>query len=172
MSWSEPGSRRALLGGLGCLLLPACTIRPLYGGPEGADLSRELAAVAVEPADARLSQLLRNDLIEALNPAGLDVPARYDLKVELDRARNALAIQLDDVVTRYDLSLAGTFELTEKGTGSTLYRSAVRRVASYNVDREPFATLVAERDAERRASRELSRQIRTQLALYFARRPR
>jgi LPS-assembly lipoprotein len=159
------------MSGLFCLLLPACNFRPLYGGAEGEEVSRELAAVSIETAEARLAQLLRNDLLEALNPAGLEVPARYELTLQLDRARNALAIQLDDVVTRYDLSLAATFELTEKGSGNVLYRSAVRRVASYNVDREPYATLIAERDAERRAARELSRQIRTQLALYFAKRP-
>jgi LPS-assembly lipoprotein len=171
MSWSEPRARRVVLGGLACLLLPACSIRPLYGGPQGEELSRELAAVSIEPAEARLGQVLRNDLLEELNPAGLEVPALYGLTVSLDRAQNALAIQLDDVATRYDLSLAATFELTEKGSGRVLYRSAVRRVASYNVVSEPYATLVAERDAERRAARELSRQIRTQLSLYFARRP-
>jgi hypothetical protein len=69
------------------------------------------------------------------------------------------------VATRYDLSLAATFELKRKADGKTVYRSAVRRVSSYNVRDEPFATLVAERDAERRAAREVGRQIRTQLAL-------
>ena len=50
----------------------------------------------------------------------------------------------------------------------TIYRSAVRRVASYNVQRDPFATLAAEQDAERRAAVEVSHQIRTLLALKMA----
>jgi DNA polymerase III subunit delta len=49
----------------------------------------------------------------------------------------------------------------------TLYRSAVRRVASYNVIGEPFATLIAEQDAERRAAVEVSREIRTLLTIFF-----
>ena len=49
-----------------------------------------------------------------------------------------------------------------------LYDSATRRVVSYNVRTDPFATLIAEQDAERRASREVARQIRTILSLYFA----
>ena len=161
-------SRRLFLLGTGCLLLAGCNLRPLHAGPEGAELNRDLAAIEVERLDGRLGQIVRNYLINELNPAGLAVPAIYDLDLRLDRAQNSLAIQLDDVATRYDLSLAATFELKSKADGQTLYRSAIRRVVGYNVRSEPFATLVAEQDAERRAARELSRQIRTQLSLYFA----
>jgi LPS-assembly lipoprotein len=172
MSWSEPvAPRRAalvLLAGAGAAIVGGCNLRPLHGGTRGAELNRELAAIEVEPPGNRLAQTLRNFLIDELNPAGLAATPAYTLGFTLERARNALAIQLDDVATRYDLSLAATFELKAKADGRTLYRSAVRRVVGYNVRREPFATLVAEQDAERRAAREVSRQIRTQLSLYLA----
>jgi LPS-assembly lipoprotein len=150
------------------LPLAACNLRPLHGGPAGAELNRDLAAVEVERLEGRLGQTLRNYLIDELNPAGVSAPPAYTLEIALERAQNALAIQLDDVATRYDLSLAATFELKRKADGKTAYRSAVRRLASYNVRAEPFATLVAERDAERRAAREVARQIRTQLSLHLA----
>jgi LPS-assembly lipoprotein len=168
MSWSEPLARRRLLLLAAALPLAGCNLRPLHGGARGAALNRDLAAVEVDPADRRLDQTMRNFLIEELNPAGVQLPPEYRLTVVLQRAKNALAIQLDDVATRFDLSLAATFELKAKADSRVLYRSAIRRVVSYNVRSEPFATLVAEQDAERRAAREVSRQIRTQLALYFA----
>ena len=162
-------ARRALLFAATLpLTLAACNLRPLHGGPAGAGLNRELAAVEVARLDGRLGQTLRNYLIDELNPAGVSAPPAYTLEIALERAQNALAIQLDDVATRYDLSLAATFELKRKADGKTAYRSAVRRLSSYNVRDEPFATLVAEQDAERRAAREIARQIRTQLSLYFA----
>jgi LPS-assembly lipoprotein len=168
MSWSEPLPRRRLLLLAAALPLAGCNLHPLHGGASGAALNRDLAAVEVDPADRRLDQTMRNFLIEELNPAGVQLPPEYRLTVVLQRAKNALAIQLDDVATRFDLSLAATFELKAKADSRVLYRSAIRRVVSYNVRSEPFATLVAEQDAERRAAREVSRQIRTQLALYFA----
>ena len=139
-------------------------------GPAGGKVNAELAAIEVRTPETPIGFALSDSLADELNPAGLSVMPRYDLEISLKRTRTALAIQLDDRITRYDLTLAAFFTLRHKGEERTLYRSAVRRVASYNVVREPFATLVAEQDAERRAAVEISRQIRTLLAVRLAER--
>jgi LPS-assembly lipoprotein len=216
--WS---SRPPTLGRRGCLalgaalLLPAglgaCGFRPLYGGPRGDAAAAELAAIEVAAPLSRVGRILENQLISDLNPSGLAVAKRYRLDVRLERNKKALAIQLDDTITRFDLTLSAFFTLrpddgrrrrpapvpdaarsADGGIGDNpaaaatvgvpeaapgepepedaappLYRSAVRRVASYNVIREPFATLIAEQDAERRAAVELSREIRTLLTIFF-----
>lgn len=224
------GRRRLLLAlplGAGLLGLGGCGFRPLYGGPRGEAVAEELASVEVRAPLSRLGRILQNQLIEDLNPAGLSVAKRYRLDVRLRQSRRALAIQLDDSVTRYDLTLAAFFtlgamdgdepvaaepaheverrddrrldladaadleaddplaaadadseaespaadsgaaEADDAARPGTLYSSAVRRVASYNVIREPFATLIAEQDAERRAAVEVSREVRTLLTLFF-----
>jgi LPS-assembly lipoprotein len=173
-------------------------------------VASELAKIDVTAPKTRLGRILENQLIDDLNPAGLVLAKRYRLDVRLRRDKQALAIQLDDNITRFDLTLAAFFTLRNLSapiedppvldvepdnddllagditagdiiegdeepddSGETppgppaLYRSAVRRVASYNVIREPFATLIAEQDAERRASVEVSREIRTLLTIYF-----
>lgn len=256
MWWSEApeasgrprtAARRRLLVGLSAgpalLLLGGCGFRPLYAGAgvEGQVVAGELAAIQVEAPLTRLGRILQNQLIDDLDPAGLGIPHRYRLDLDLRQSRRALAIQLDDTVTRFDLTLAAFFTLRELGDASPvrrdgehaidrgadtlpalpdpfdleagdrlaeapiedkavedgavedeaaaagsradagadsradsgaaspslLYRSAVRRVASYNVISDPFATLIAEQDAERRAAVEVSRQIRTLLTIYF-----
>ncbi len=215
--------RRQLLAALslapGLALLAGCGFRPLYAGPGGEAVAEELAAIEVRAPLTRLGSFLQNRLIDDLNPAGLRLAKRHWLDVRLRQSRQALAIQLDDTITRFDLTLAAFFtlrdigdapeprpddvdeveievdtalampdlsdlepdvpladrddddEAAEDGSAETpaapLYRSAVRRVASYNVIREPFATLIAEQDAEQRAAIEVSRSIRTLLTIHF-----
>lgn len=204
----QPFARRRCVVLAMSLTLPmaasACGFRPLYGGVRGEAAAAELAAIEVRAPLTRLGRIVQNQLINDLNPAGLQASKRYRLDVTLERNEKALAIQLDDTITRFDLVLTAFFALrstdgsagdgpvpesadpattaggadaidgsiekeTDVSRPATLYRSAVRRVATYNVIREPFATLVAEQDAERRAAVEVSREIRTLLTLFFER---
>src|SRR5690606_16227082 len=118
MSWSSPpASRRRWLAGAGLLGLPlllgGCGFRPLYGGAQGSVVAADLAAIKVTAPRTRLGRILENQLIDDLNPSGLAEPKRYWLDVRLERTRKALAIQLDDRTTRYDLTLAAYFWLRE-----------------------------------------------------------
>ena len=110
----SPGRRRApalllLLAAAG--LVGGCGFRPIYGpapaaataddgAPGARPVRADLAAVRIVGEDSRLGQVLRNDLLDALNPAGMDLPPAYDLVVRTSRGTQALAIQLDNQITR------------------------------------------------------------------------
>lgn len=158
----------ALLVTLALLGLGGCGLRPIYGESARRELLPQLAGIEVSEQYGRRGQYFRNYMLDELNPEGLQVPAAYDLAVKLRQEDNALAIQLDDTATRYNLILGADFTLTRRSDGRPVYGSATRRVVSYNVRGDPFATLIAEQDAERRAAREVARQIRTMLQLYLA----
>lgn len=162
--------RRTLILALAAAL-GGCGFRPLYGAGDADDpeIREQLAAIEIRGLDGRLGQILRNDLLDQLNPVGEQLPTRYFLGVQLRRFSNALGIQLDNTITRYNLILIARFQLRERGTRRLVYQSVARREASFNVSQLPFADLVAEQDAERRAAREVSNDIRTQLAVHFAR---
>jgi LPS-assembly lipoprotein len=163
--------RRTLLLGLAAGL-GACNFRPLYlaQGGDNSAVRTELAAIEIRGLEGRLGYLLRDALLDELNPATADVPPRYLLNVRLSSSARALGIQLDNTITRYNLALTAMFQLREKAANEVLVASTVRRVASYNVSREPYADLVAAQDAERRAAQEVATDIRTLLAVQFARR--
>jgi len=161
-------TRRAALLGL-CAVLGSCGFRPLLKSEDGPGVREELAAVEVPGLTGRIGYLVRDDLLDQLNPAGIQVPERYSLDIRLRERVGALGIQLDNTITRYNLTLVARFSLIDSSTRRILYRAIVRRVASYNAIRAPFAELSAQRDAERRAAREVSTDIRTQLALHFTR---
>lgn len=166
MSWREPFRRTLVV--LLTAFFSGCALTPLHGPGLGERVNPALASIEVDAPRNRLGQILATELRRELDPAGLDRPPSHLLVIRLDREKSPLAVQLDDVTTRFDLTLAARFDLIRKADGQVLYRSAVRRVASYNVVRAPYATLVAEQDAERRAAKELAREIRTRLAVHFA----
>jgi LPS-assembly lipoprotein len=164
--------RRALLLGLAAGL-GACNFRPLYlaQGADDVPVQTELAAIEIRGLEGRLGYLLRDALLDELNPATADVPPRYVLDVRLSSRARAFGIQLDNTITRYNVALTARFQLREKAANEVLVDSMVRRVASYNVSREPYADLIAAQDAERRAAQEVATDIRTLLAVQFARAP-
>jgi LPS-assembly lipoprotein len=135
-------------------------------GDEG--VRGELQAISITGLDDRLGQLVRNALLDELNPTGAEVPSRYILDVDLDRSAQSLAIQTNDVITRFNLRLTARFQLLDSKSGEVLYNSRVQRIASYNVSLQPYATLAAEIDAERRVAREVGDNISTLLAVHFA----
>lgn len=167
--WSfEPGLLLRPLALAALLAATACGFRPIYQGKEASVVVPDLAAIEVGPLYGRQGSFLRNYLLDEFNPKSMQVAAAYRLNVTVRAETNTLAIQLDNSPTRANYTLGATFVLTRVSDGQVLYDSATRRVVSYNVRSDPFATLAAEQDAERRASREVARQIRTILSLYFA----
>ena len=168
MSSSDLVPRRFALMAL--LALGACNLRPIYAAPETSKVVPDLAAIEINELGGRRGQYLRNYLLDEFNPQGIVVPPAYKLGVVVTRQSNSLAIQLDNTATRVNMIMGASFTLTRLTDGNVLYNSAIRRVVSYNIRSDPFATLIAEQDAERRASREVARQIRTVLSLYFSER--
>ncbi|MGD9507699.1 MAG: LPS assembly lipoprotein LptE [Geminicoccaceae bacterium] len=165
MSWSE-ARRHFLLTGL--LGLGACGLQPIYGRSEARKVVPVLASIDVTQLYGRRGQYLRSYLLDELNPEGVRLSPEYQLDITLRQESNALAIQLDNTPTRANLALGAAFTLRRRADGAVVFDSAVRRVVSYNIRSDPFATLITEQDAERRAAKEVARQIRTQLSLYFA----
>jgi LPS-assembly lipoprotein len=154
-----------------CLALGACSLRPMMHSVNDEGVRGELQATRIVGLDGRLGQLVRNALLDELNPAGVAAPSHYILDVKLQRNAQALGIQSNNVITRFNLRLTARFELTDAKSGKTLYQSQVQRIASYNVGQDPYATLAAEIDAERRVAREVGNNIATVIAVHFATRP-
>jgi LPS-assembly lipoprotein len=161
-------ARRGFLVGLPAAV-GACGFRPLFGQADNPEVREALAAIEISGLDDRLGQLVHNALLTELNPASLSVPTRYQLLVHVRETTSALGIQIDSTITRYNLTLTARFRLLDLDNQQVLYQSTVRRIASYNVPRQPYAELTAERNAEQRAAKEVGTNIRTLLAVHFAR---
>jgi LPS-assembly lipoprotein len=167
---------RRVLGvifGLGAALsLSACGFRPLYATgatPDG--ISAYFNQVFVEPIPGRQGVHLRNQLMDALTPAGTPGSAAYSLSIKLDDVKEGLAIQANTQITRYNYRLNALYELRDTVSGEVLDKGTARAIAAYNVAPDSqFATQTAERDAQERAAREVGEDIRLRLGLYFEQR--
>ena len=173
MSWSR---RRTL--GMFVLAISAsiggCGFRPLYGKRGETSAARnELAQTKVrvvsarDTKDDRLGQILHNNLLDRINPAGRPRDPHYALAVKISVNREASGIQITEEATRARLTVNATFDVTLLATKETLLDGRERSVNSYNVVDSQFATLSAERDAAERAVREIADSIKARLALYF-----
>lgn len=162
--------RRAalLLGAL--LLLGACELRPLYATRAGA-VPAALSEVLVAAIPERTGQLLRNRLVEQINPYGQPERPRYRLEVGLNERKEGLAIRQDDSATRISLILVADFRLIELAQGRLAMVGSARTVVGYNIIRSDYSSIVSERDAQRRAAHELADEIKARLSLFLARRP-
>lgn len=163
-------TRRALVAS-GLALLAGCGFEPVYGtaGEPARTLRSELASIELPEANDYRTFELRNALLEQINPTRASVPTRYRLDWRVGRRIENLAIQVDAVVTRQDLTLAATYALIDLADGSVVDRGRVQRTASFNIRREPFSDLVAREDAERRAAAAVAVALRQQLTAHFER---
>lgn len=158
----------AILAILG--LLAACGFRPLYGERrQAANVEAHFAAVDIAPIDDRVGQVVRNHLLDAINPRGRPLQPHYRLEVKLTRSQESLAFREDDTATRVNLRLAATYILKRARSDEVLTQGAARVIASYNVTGQDYATLIADRDAQARAAREVADEIVTRLAVWFER---
>ena len=156
--------RQVLLLGLG-LSLSGCGFRPLHK-PRGSHGGiADLAFVKIDSISDRSGQLVRNELLELFNPHGLSVQQVYRLSVILNEAKEGLAFQKDDSVTRFNLRLLGEFILRDERVDTAVLTGRSRAIAAYNVVQSDYANLIAERDARKRAASNIARDIATRVSI-------
>ena len=158
-----------------CLLLIAvsmlggCAMRPLYGSASAdGSVPDALESVMIPEADNRLGQLIRNDLVSGMRPAGSGAPDRYTLVIA-SRSREENAVEEEDShVARRTVRVNATFVLKDITSGKPVFQGKTFSVVSYDRTGQSFADLQAFNNAIERAARVVSTDIRTRVAAYFA----
>ena len=150
-------------------LVVACGFTPVFHENSQNQTRDNLSIIEVAPISGKRGVQLRNRLEKIISPAGSEEAARYRLSVELNSSTEAVLIQLDNTVTRQNLKMSVTFNLSDISTGTKIYASKAVSVGSYNVVDSEFATIAAEDNAAERAAREIGEEILDLLVVYFSR---
>lgn len=182
-TWALPGLPRLLVAGIVVLGLTGCGFHSMYGetgnnpsvvealsgveiGSVTALAGKEYAGATASGNEERMSQLVRNNLLDRLDATGPGTPVyRLDVKLVLDS--EGIGYRTDEAITRVNMRLNAEYALVDIATGKTVFANKALAMNAYDVVRSDFATLSARQDVERRLVPEVSDQIITRLGLYF-----
>jgi len=136
------------------LALAACGFTPVYGtGGNGGALQNSVQVL--EPDDEN-SYLLTRRLEERLGRA--TVPT-YRLTVDVQSEREALAVNSQSNINRFNLVGIADYALIDQSTGRVVTSGQVNNFTGSSATGTTVATLAAERDAQRRLMTLLADQI-------------
>ena len=155
---------------LATLVLAGCGFQPMYADPaRGRPVSEDMARIYVAAIPDRVGQLLRNDLLDRLNPMGQPAKNRYRLEVELRSSSPPTVLSTNELASRRNFTLNATYTLRSADGKQRFLRRRYTAVTSFDIVESEFATLTARDYAEELAARQVADAIQTQLALYFSR---
>jgi len=172
---SKPRTRFALASLAALAILSAgCTVQPLYGTNVSASgaplpgLASELASIEVASVDTRLALEARNHLIFLLTGGqGRTDNPTYRLNMTVV-AKQGAAAQItgrrDDEPTSQILTVTATYQLIDTATGQAVGAGTRSAMAAYDLSRQEFSALRAQRDAEDRGAREVAEMLRMAVA--------
>ena len=144
----------------------ACGFEPLYGRNANGSVVDDLAAVRIDLIPDRSGQILRNYLLDNLNPRGQAAQAAYVLSIRISEPRQEVGLQRNDTVTRYAYGVSAQFNLRDTRGVAVLSGSSASGT-SFEISDSEFATLSNQASARDRLMQEISNDIRQQLAIYF-----
>ena len=143
----------------------SCGYEPIYS--KNVSSNKELLSISVKNIKDRSGQILRNSLLNQLNPEKERVIIKYKLTVEIFESRSNLAYRRDMSATRVDLSVTANYLLTEIKSGEIILEQETKSISSFDVVESVYATLIAEKDAREKNLQVISDDIFTNLVIFF-----
>lgn len=169
--------RSAVLTGFAlaaALATGGCGYRPLYGEQSsvaGAPVQGQLSRVKIAGIADRRGQILRNFLLDRMNPRGEPGSPRYVLSVTTNELNRITDTRADGTATRADIVIGARFNLRDAVSDAVVFIGNSEGVGTYNLLSARYASVASEEEARRRALELLSDQITLQVALFLNRRP-
>lgn len=152
----------------GAVGLSGCGFTPMYAQ---SSYGGSLDDIAVQLSEhSRGGFLLQQRLNDAFGRHGDQ--ASWKLVVEPSSRRTPRGVRVNNVASRYELTMTVKFELRDAATGKVALQDEVAAMATYDSADQPYAGLSAEQDGEARVAAQAADLIRLRLMRYFAVRPR
>ena len=149
--------------------LAGCGFTPLYGTTDaGSPVALKLASVSVTEQDTRLGQLVRNEIVSGISPAGSAGGNAYRLELNAKGSEELAVSAVDTESLRKYYRVNVSFVLYDNNTEKPVYSGKTFSQVSYDRIDAPVANLQAQVNAQERAAAETGRDIRTRLAAFMS----
>ena len=148
-------------------LVGACGFRPLYLETRNFSVIEELALTRIQAIPDRRGQIVRNALIDRMNPRGEPAHPKYRLATSINESIHELAVRRDDSSTRANLILVARFQLYQEGIDQPILEGRVQSVNSHSISVAEVATLGAEKSARERGARDIAERMVLQIGAFF-----
>ena len=146
-------------------IFTSCGYEPIYS--KNANTNKELLSISVKNIKNRPGQILRNTLLNQLNPKRERVITKYRLIVEIFESKSSLAYRRDMSATRTDLEVTANYLLKDIKNGEILLKQEAKSISSFDVVESVYATLIAEKDVREKNLKVISNDIYTNLVIFF-----
>ena len=146
-------------------IFTSCGYEPIYS--KNANTNKELLSISVQNIKNRAGQILRNTLLNQLNPERERVITKYRLIVEIFESKSSLAYRKDMSATRTDLNVTANYLLKDIKNGEILLKQKAKSISSFDVVESVYATLIAEKDVREKNLKVISNDIYTNLVIFF-----
>ena len=146
-------------------IFTSCGYEPIYS--KNANTNKELLSISVQNIKNRPGQILRNTLLNQLNPERERVITKYRLIVEIFESKTSLGYRRDMSATRTDLKITANYLLKDIKNGEILLKQEAKSISSFDVVESVYATLIAEKDVREKNLKVISNDIYTNLVFFF-----
>jgi LPS-assembly lipoprotein len=147
------------------LLLPACSLQPLYSGGSKGAVAQTLGTITIAPIEGKNGWLMRNALTDRLGSQESN-SAQFRLIVVLDDQIEGFGVRADDTVTRERRTLRARYQLLSVATGETVLDTTAGSDAGIDVVSSEYATIAGENSALENLTQKVADQIVTRLSIY------
>lgn len=154
---------------LGAVLLQGCGYQPLYATrDDGSSVSEDLASVSVEMQSTRVGQLVRNEIVRSIRPAGGAAPDRYVLKLAATGDSQTLVDTSDTVHRRLAYNLTTDFQLIDISSQKPIFSGRAFSRVPYDRLNASFTNVQARVNAEEQAAQQVGQEVRLRVAAFLA----
>lgn len=154
---------------LGAVLLQGCGFQPLYATrDDGSSVSQDLASVSVEMQSTRVGQLVRNEIVRSIRPAGGAAPDRYVLKLAATGDSQTLVDTSDTVHRRLAYNLTTDFQLIDISSQKPIFSGRAFSRVPYDRLNASFTNVQARVNAEEQAAQQVGQEVRLRVAAFLA----